>query len=306
MSESQIMFKQIRILTYKHPFLRKLLYPAIIMRRCLINRRRRNIEILCENISDILAEDPIVYVDEFQGFFEIGVHSDLFKRIIAYKRYDPKIAQYCLKYLNKDRDAIDIGANIGFYTILFAKNLNRRRVLSIEPTTNALQKLYKNIVLNRVEKNVIVYEGVASSYIGKAEIKIVEGKEEYSSIGEMKHPSIFGSAYISKNVNCTTVDDLTKQYSLDPGFLKIDVEGAEHLVLGGCKELLEFHRPIIISEISERLLKQNGSSSKDLINFILQCDYNIVDPIDPKIPPGFKDSGDLLCIPKEIGQTDIR
>ena len=57
MSESQIMFKQIRILTYKHPFLRKLLYPAIIMRRYLINRRRRNIEILCENISDILAED---------------------------------------------------------------------------------------------------------------------------------------------------------------------------------------------------------------------------------------------------------
>ncbi len=146
------MFKQIRILTYKHPFLRKLLYPAITMRRYLINRRRRNIEILCENISDILAEDPIVYVDEFQGFFEIGVHSDLFKRIIAYKRYEPKIAQYCLKYLNKNRDAIDIGANIGFYTILFAKNLNRRRVLSIEPTTNALQKLYKNIVLNRVEK----------------------------------------------------------------------------------------------------------------------------------------------------------
>jgi FkbM family methyltransferase len=299
------MLKLIRILSYKHPFLRKLLYPAIIIKRSLLNRKRRNVEILCENFSAILAEDPILYIDEFQGFFKIGIHSDLFKRIIAYKRYEPKIAQFCLKYLNKNRDAIDIGANVGFYTILFAKNLDKRRVLSIEPTANTLQRLYKNVEINRVKENVIVYEGVAINYTGKAEIKIIEGKEEYSSIGEIKHPSVFGSAYISKKVNCTTVDKLVKQYSLDIGFVKIDVEGAEHIVFEGCKELLKFHRPIIISEISERLLKLNGSSSKDLINFILQCDYDIVDPIDPKIPPGFKDSGDLLCIPKEMRQADI-
>ena len=82
--------------------------------------------------------------------------------------------------------------------------------------------------------------------------------------------------------------------------MKIDVEGAEHIVFEGCKELLEFHRPIIISEISEIMLKQNGSSSKDLINFIFQYGYDIVDPIDPKIPPGSKDFGDILCIPKEM------
>ena len=300
------MLKQIRILSYKHPLLRKMLYPAIIMKRFLLNRKRRNEEIFCENLSDILAEDPIIYVDEFQGLFEIGVYSDLFKQIIAYKRYEPKIAQCCLKYLNKNRDAIDIGANVGFYTILFAKNLSRRRVLSIEPTANALQRLYKNIELNSVKKNVIVYEGVAINYTGKAEIKIIEGKEEYSSIGEIKHPSVFGSAYISKKVSCTTVDELIKQDSLDIGFVKIDVEGAEHIVFEGCKELLKFHRPIIISEISEKMLKQNGSSSKDLLNFIFQFDYDIVDPIDPKIPPGFKDSGDLLCIPKEMRRADIR
>ena len=275
------------------------------MRRYILTRKHRNIKILCENFSTILAKDPIIYVEEFQGVFEIGVHSDLFKQMMVYKRYEPEIAQCCLKYLNKNRDAIDIGANVGFYTILFAKNLNRRRVLSIEPTANTLQRLYKNIEINRVKENVLVYEGVAINYTGKAEIKIIEGKEEYSSIGEIKHPSVFGSAYISKKVNCTTVDELVNQYSLDIGFVKIDVEGAEHIVFEGCKELLKLHRPIIISEISERLLKQNGSSSKDLINFILQCNYDIVDPIDPKIPPGFKDSGDLLCIPKEMGQTDI-
>ena len=142
-------------------------------------------------------------------------------------------------------------------------------------------------------------------YSGEAEINIIEGLEEYSSIGEIKHPSVLGSAYISKKVNCAKVDELIKQYSLDIGFVKIDVEGAEHIVFEGCKELLKFHRSIINSEISEKMLKQNGSSSRDLINFIFQCDYDIVDPIDPEIPQGFKDFGDLLCIPKEMSQTHI-
>ncbi len=300
------MLKQIRVLTFKHPFLRKLLYPAIILKRYLLTRKHRNIKILCENFSTILAKDPIIYVEEFQGFFEIGVHSDLFEQMIVYKRYEPKIAQCCLKYLNKNRDAIDIGANVGFYTVLFAKNINRRRVLSLEPTANTLRRLYKNLELNQVKEKVIVYEGVAMNYAGEAEIKIIEGKEEYSSIGEIKHPSVFGSEYISKKVNCTKIDELIKQYSLDVGFVKIDVEGAEHIVFEGCKELLKFHRPIIISEISEKMLKQNGSSSKNLINFLFQCDYDIVDPIDPEIPPGIKDAGDLLCIPKEMRQAGIR
>ena len=139
------MLKQIRVLTFKHHFLRKLLFPEIIMRRYLLNRKWRNIEILCENFSAILAEDPIFYVDEFQGLFEIGVHSDLFKRIIACKRYEPKIAKYCLKYLYKNRDAIDIGANVGFYTVLLVKNISKRSVLSIEPAANTLQRLYKNL-----------------------------------------------------------------------------------------------------------------------------------------------------------------
>jgi FkbM family methyltransferase len=207
--------------------------------------------------------------------------------------------------LNRNRDAIDIGANIGFYTILFAKILNGRRILSIEPTLNALTKLYKNIELNKVKENVIVYEGVAINYTGEVEIKIIEGKEEYSSIGDIIHPSVFGSAYISKKVNCTTIDDLIKKKSLDIGFVKIDVEGAEQLVFEGCKELLQSHRPIIISEISEYLLKQNGSSSKNFINFISQFDYDMIDPIDPQIPIGSKDFGDLLCIPKEMEIANI-
>ena len=89
------MLNRIRILSYKYPFLRKLIYPTIIMRRYLHNRKYRNVEVLLENLSGILAEDPVIYLDEFQGLFEIGAHSDLLKQIVPNKQYEPMITQCC-------------------------------------------------------------------------------------------------------------------------------------------------------------------------------------------------------------------
>lgn len=120
---------------------------------------------------------------EYHGNFFLDYRSDLFKRIIMSKSYEPKLAQCCKDLVDNKRDAIDIGANVGFFTVLFAKILCNRKVLSIEPTRHALSRLYKNIRLNEVSDKTIVFEGVVSNQIGETEIKTIEGKEEYSSMG---------------------------------------------------------------------------------------------------------------------------
>ncbi|MHA1386038.1 MAG: FkbM family methyltransferase, partial [Candidatus Helarchaeota archaeon] len=198
------------------------------------------------------------------------------------------------------RDVIDVGANIGFYTVLFAKNLEGKKVLAIEPTVNALRRLHKNIQLNKVEKKVVVFEGAASNKVGITEIKFIEGKEEYSTLGEWKHPSISNERYTSKKLKVETIDQLITRYSLDPGFMKIDVEGMEHLVIEGAKKVLENKRPIILSELSNFLLKENDSSSKEVITFIRSYDYDVIDALTPIIPPEEKNSTNILCIPKEM------
>lgn len=119
-----------------------------------------------------------------------------------------------------------------------------------------MRRLSINIKLNQVEDRVIIYEGVVSNRIGVTEIKTIEGKEEYSTLCVLNHPSITRDHYVLEKVNTTTVDELIARYSLDPGFMKVDVEGAEHLVFDGARSVLNKHRPIILSELNNFLLKR--------------------------------------------------
>ena len=196
---------------------------------------------------------------------------------------------------------IDVGANVGFYTVLFAKNLNSGKVLAIEPTLNAVQRLYKNIHLNNVMEKVILFKGAVSDYIGTAKIKTINGREEYSTLGHWEHPSIKSENFTTYGINVSTIDDLVSKYSLDPGFMKIDVEGLEYLVLNGSKTTLENKRPVILSELSDYLLKQNGSSSVEVIRFIESFNYTVTDAESPEIGPELKEFTNILCVPKELG-----
>lgn len=290
----------------KRPIIKAVLYPAVVARRSYCKKKWQGQKELTkeftEELSALLCEDPIIHVKEFSGKFAVDIRSDLFFRMLHKKSYEPELVQLCLKYLDRDRDAIDIGANIGFFTILFAKSLSGdKRVLSIEPTKNALKRLRKNIKLNKIIEKVDIFEGVASNQIGSIEINTIEGKEEYSSLGVMKHPSISKENYTTEKVKSITIDKLVEQKSLNPGFIKVDVEGVEHLVFEGAQKVLENKRPIILSELSDFLLKENGSSAQEVVDLIKQYEYDVFDATNPSIKPGIEDFGqNILCFPKEM------
>ena len=299
----------LKTLAKKYPIINAVLYPLIIVRRPFLKRdsflqKKRSLQKeTIHDFGELLCEDPVISIKEFNGIFAIDIRSDLFSRVLIDKNYEPTLVKYCLKYLDENRDVIDVGANIGFFTVMFAKTIKNKKVLSIEPTKNALKRLYRNIELNNVMEHVDIFEGVASNKKGVIEIKTIKGKEEYSTLGEMKHPSISKESYTTEKVTSITIDELVNQKSLDPGFIKVDVEGAEHLVFGGAQKVLEEKRPIILSELSNYLLNKNGSSSKEVINLIKKHGYDVFDPVDLSIEPGTKDFGDILCFPKEMGIT---
>jgi FkbM family methyltransferase len=291
----------LRKVYYQNKALRDIYKSTAWLRRSFSSRKSEYQQEVISNLISVMQEDPVLKVEEFDGVFCFDVRSHIFLRLAVNRYYEPGLARLCKAYIDPERDVIDVGANIGLFTVMFAKTINpSRKILAIEPTNNASSRLINNMQRNQVSEQVIAFKGVASNISGSTMIKTILGMEEYSSIGNMSHPVVDTEAYATETVESKTLDELISLYSIDPGFVKVDVEGCEHLVFGGGQVMLENSRPIIISELSEFLLARNGSSAEEVIQTIRKHDYDIFDPIDPFSRPGLKEFGDIICFPKEL------
>lgn len=288
----------LKIQAKQSPTMRLAMSPLLGAKRLIRGRKTSVQEQLFQNLSRLLVEDPLVKVDEFKGIFRISSRSDLFKRLVVENEYEPGLVQRCLELVDIDRDVLDIGANVGFYSVLFGKTLRKGRVLAVEPTKRAAARLQENINTNGVQEKVIVLQAAISNSSGEIELKTIEGMEEYSSLGAMDHPSIPTAKISTERVACFTVDEAVARHSLNPGFMKVDVEGMEHLVFGGASKVLSEHRPVILSELSNYLLQKNGTSAEEVIRMIRKYDYDVIDPSEPGVEPGIRNFGDVLCTPK--------
>jgi len=291
---------------HRHAFLRILLSPSLRLRRAWFARKRQERALVHARLVEFMAEDPVIRLAEFQGIFSLDVRSDLFARYILDGTYESPLVLLCKTFLNPDRDVIDIGANVGFYSVLCGKLIGpSQKVLAVEPTRNALRRLRTNIERNGLSHKVIVHEGAVSRQDGESNLHFIEGKEEYSSLSPLCHPSVLKTPAQTVAIRCSRLDDLVKAHALDPGFIKVDVEGAEHSVFEGSVQVLSQYRPIVMSEFSLPLLKENGSSAEAIIRFFKGLGYVVLDPIAPTLQPGLRAFGDILCLPCEMATPDV-
>lgn len=289
-------------------FLRALARPIRMVQRRVMSPRRAAAEATLDRLQRLLCEDPVVNVAEFRGTFQLDARSHLFQRIVLEGQYEPEIAALCTRFVDPDRDAIDVGANAGFFSVLIAQQLNGKRVLAIEPSDAMALRLRSNLRRNGVAEQVEIFEGAASYQTGMVELTGVEGNEEYGTIGLLAHPAVPSEADRQvRTVSTRSLDGLVAEHDLSPGFIKVDVEGAEHLVFAGATETLATHRPVVLTEINDQLLRLNGSSACDLIDMFRGAQYRVLNPYQDLSPA---DLGDLetagvleeiLCVPNELG-----
>ena len=274
--------------------------PGLALRHAYYRRRNKSTQSFFANLSSLLVEDPCIEVAEFRGSFYLDARSALFRRVVSERHYEPELTRLCVEHCDRSRDVLDIGANIGFHAVLFGQLLReggKGRVLSVEPTSNAFGRLSKNLDRNGLSGVVIAVHGAVSSQPGEIVIQTVEGMEEFSSVGSLVHPTVAEHEFKRETVTAHTVDALVAEHSLNPGFMKIDVEGAEGQVLAGARQTLTEHRPVILAELSDPLLRQSGSSSAEVIDLLREHNYRIEDPLRPDSSPGDREYGDILCIP---------
>ncbi len=293
---------EIKLRLKQSAIVRSAVSPLLFLRN-LATQRNSAVELkLLASLASLIGEDVILKLPSHGGSFCVGTRSDLFRILASTGSHEPELLKIASAHLQPNRDAVDVGANIGLYTVHMASRLNEgQRVLAIEPTPAALRRLQANLAMNHFTDNVIVFDGVASDSCEPTSLNLVPGREEYSSMGQLVHPNIRTSETTAIPVQASTIDALVAKNQLQPGFVKIDVEGMEHRVLSGMTEVLTKHRPVILAELSDPLLRSNGSSSRDVVSLIRSFGYEVQDASNHRFPAGMRTFGEILCLPLREG-----
>jgi FkbM family methyltransferase len=126
----------------------------------------------------------------------------------------------------------DIGANVGFYSLLASKLVNSGKVFAFEPSPRNIGFLKKHVELNQL-RNVTVLETALGDKDGVM-------KFETESTGFAGHLSDHGEI----TVRVTSLDALVTSGQIPPpDYIKMDIEGAEFLALQGASQTLRTHHP---------------------------------------------------------------
>ena len=187
-----------------------------------------------------------------------------------------------IKQTKKGDIVFDIGANVGYYTILASKIVGENgKIFSFEPVVRNLSYLYRHIKLNGLNNVVILPLACAEESTLKkfsfgrtiAEGHLLENNSQNSF-------DFLSYTY----VHTIKIDDFCNYSGIAPDVLKIDVEGAELHVLKGAQQILHKSRPKIFLSIHSEMLE------KECIEFLKNMGYHTV-LIDEKERP----SVEYLC-----------
>ena len=154
--------------------------------------------------------------------------------------------EYLIQHLEENKTFLDVGANIGYYSLLAAPYC--RSVYAFEPDPRSITALQKNAL--KVDNIIIVQEAVYSE-VGEMQFNIA-GPPEFS------HLKKTSETVDCVNVKVNTLDNFVSENpQLKVTAIKTDVEGADFDVLLGARNLITRDQPLILSEVypDKRLFK---------------------------------------------------
>jgi len=291
--------EELRVILRRNPWLKRILAWPLSVRRSIIERDKRSFEAAFERVfSNVVEADIVVAVEELGGEFVMDYRSDLLRRILRTGQYEPSLVEIITRYADPKRDVIDVGANVGLFTVLFANfTAADRRVLAVEPTPNALRLLRRNLARNRCVEKVVVYEGIAAASRCEQKIYVVPGMEEYTSTEEIEHERAKSRPAVEHSVTGKPIDELVAQNKLDPGFIKIDAEGSEFSVIKGARETMNGLKPVLFCEASNKLLTKQQTDTRSLIEYIEGFGYKVYNADTPQHPIRHPFEGEIIAIP---------
>lgn len=220
-----------------------------------------------------------------------------------YGEYSESEAEVFRKIVRPGMTALDIGANIGVFTVMLAKAVGPEgAVIAFEPQRSAFQALCANVALNSFNNVDCRYNAVGRRRDTVAVPVLDPGTTQ--NFGGLE----LGDRQKGLTVKVITVDSLNLTQC---HFMKVDVEGMERDVIQGARRTIRKCRPLMYVE------NDRAQKSEDLIRAIDALGYKMFWHRAPLFNPGnFNGNGEnvfgriislnMLCLPSELNpQTNL-
>jgi FkbM family methyltransferase len=248
----------------------------------------------CSDHLRILVDDP---------------HEGIQGEMLARGVYEPEIVEVLGCIIRPGDLFFDIGANIGCHTLIGVNY--GADVHAFEPVPRLAHRLRRNVQVNRLEHQVRVVEAALSNSVGTSTFYLV-GRADDGSHSLLAGVPAQSSQPIT--VQTTTVDDYMRLTGCPvPAVMKIDVEGAEALVLEGATSLLAENAPPIIILETGQPFEATGEGAAGVVGRLLSLGYRVfripeseysrtVEVGDDNMP---RRLGNYVCIPHASPRLDL-
>jgi len=217
---------------------------------------------------EVFKKEEYKTIEIRHGFkIRINLGDWLGRHVYVTGEYEPGTTQVMKSLLEAGDTVIDIGANIGYFTLLAARCVGYAGiVLAFEPLQKARDMLEKNVKHNHMTNVVIRKEAVSNNAI----------KQDFF-VGPLDHLGISGfrpleNAQEVLQVTSQKLDDLLP-HDKTIKLVKIDIEGNEYRVLEGMQNCILRDFPDLIIEVSASYLRELGNSSEELCMKLLNLGY---------------------------------
>ena len=197
--------------------------------------------------------------------FEVSPKFSLDSALIRLGEFESDLimAIQIVKLIGGSTAYVDIGANAGYWAIPLAKTFPV--AFAFEPDNLIRERLRRNASLNGLG-NLSVSEFAVSDASGRAGFAVRRALDNSGALNDGLGSLLKFDSNLESILEVTTVtlDDFFQSQDLVAGLIKIDVEGAEDMVLSGGKNVLNNHRPVVVSELlfSENIAKSTVLDSR--------------------------------------------
>ena len=190
--------------------------------------------------------------------------------------YDAAIISRLRTCLTPGSVVLDVGANVGFYSIALGNALKSLggRLFAFEPVPSNMRRIEEAVVLNDLDETVRAFNVALGDEEGSIDMFMEDDNGARTGNAIMVTKSVADEIVQNVSARMTRLDTFAAEQHIDScRLIKIDIEGAEVMFLRGATRFLAAHRPIIYGEFNSYWIKRFGCSFLDVVEILKPLHY---------------------------------